>query len=93
MHRVMTELAARVVEEQRQAELIQALTDQIADLQTLLADYQEAAWLFEELELAAGERHVLISKHCDGKEVWLGVRHRLFKAPSLREAAMAAFEK
>ncbi len=89
----MNELAARIVEDERQADLIKSLSEQIVDLQTQLAEYQEITWLFEELELAAGERHVLISKHSEGKEVWLGVRQRLFKAPTLREAAMAAFEK
>ena len=93
MHRVMNELAAHIVEDERQADLIKSLSEQIVDLQTQLGDYQEVAWLLEELELAAGERHVLISKHRDGTEIWLGVRNRLFKAPTLREAAMAAFEK
>lgn len=85
------ELVARSKEDERQAELIKALSAQIADLQTALLEYQEAAWLLEELELAAGERHVLIEKR-DG-EIWLSARCQLYVGQSLNEAAMQAFEK
>ena len=89
MHRVMNEPSVRVLEDQ--AELIRALSDQIVELQTQLLEYQEAAWIVEELELAAGERHVLIEKR-DG-EIWLSVRCQLYVGQSLNEAAMQAFEK
>lgn len=92
MYRIMAnELAARSKEDERQAELIKALSAQIADLQTALLEYQEVNWLFEELELAAGERHVLIEKR-DG-EIWLSARCQLYVGQSLNEAAMQAFEK
>lgn len=92
MYRIMAnELAARSIEDERQAELIKSLSDQIVELQTALLEYQEAAWIVEELELAAGERHVLIEKR-DG-EVWLSVRCQLYVGQSLNEAAMQAFEK
>lgn len=92
MYRIMTnELKGREQEQERQAELIKSLTDQIVELQTALLEYQEAAWIVEELELAAGERHVLLEKR-DG-EIWLSVRCQLYVGPTLREAAMQAFEK
>ncbi len=89
----MTELAARVVEEQRQAELIKALSEQIVDLQTQLAEYQEIAWLFEQLEQSLlAEQSLVMIDRCDG-DVWLDVDGQLGIAPTLREAAMLAFEK
>lgn len=92
MYRIMTnELKGREQEQERQAELIKSLTDQIVELQTALLEYQEAAWIVEELELAAGERHVLIEKRDD--EIWLSVRSQLYVGQSLQEAAMQAFEK
>lgn len=92
MHRLMINnaAAAHALDSDRQAELIKALTDQIAALQAHLAEYQEIAWLFEEVELAAGERHVLIEKR-DG-EVWLSIRGQLSVGQSLKDAARHAFE-
>lgn len=86
----MTNAITARPEDQRHAELIKDLTNHIADLQTTLLAYQEAAWIVEELELAAGERHVLIEKR-DG-EVWLSVRSQLYVGQSLNEAARHAFE-
>lgn len=92
MYRIMTnELAARSKEDERQTELIKALSAQIADLQTALLEYQEVNWLFEELELAAGE-HVVVINRVDGG-AQLIVRGILWQGPTLREVAVAAFEK
>jgi hypothetical protein len=92
MYRIMAnEIARRSEEDERQAELIKALSEQIVELQTALLEYQEAAWLLEELELAAGCDVVVINR-VDGC-AQLIVRGVLWQGPTLREVAVAAFEK
>lgn len=92
MHRIMAnEIVRRSEEDDRQAELIKSLAAQIADLQTALLEYQEAAWIVEELELAAGCDVVVINR-VEGCSQLI-VRGVLWQGPTLREVAVAAFEK
>ncbi|KPL90016.1 hypothetical protein [Herpetosiphon geysericola] len=92
------ELAARSLEDERQADLIKAMAThiaelqaQVADLQTELLDQLEINWLFEELELAAGEHVVVINRVNECTQ--LVARGLLWQGPTLREVAVAAFEK
>lgn len=100
MHRLIVNsaAAAHAMDSDRQAELIKALSDRIAelqaqvtDLETSLLEYQEAAWIVEELELAAGCDVVVINR-VEGRSQLI-VRGVLWQGPTLREVAVAAFEK
>lgn len=99
MYRIMTnEIKARSQDDERQAELIKSLTEQIAELQGQIADLetaiqeqQEVGWLLDELESAANGRQVMIERR-EG-DIWLSVCGKLHVGQTLREAAMQAFEK